>query len=95
MKRIFAGVVACLALSASLWGQGTSQVNGVVRDATGSVVPGATVVITQTDTGFTRGAESGENGNYLLPSLPTGPYKLEVQDREYPKLQDPKGIRIM
>ena len=24
-----------------------------------------------------------------------GPYKLEVQDREYPKLQDPKGIRIM
>jgi len=79
MKRIFAGVVACLALSASLWGQGTSQVNGVVRDATGSVVPGATVVITQTDTGFTRGAESGENGNYLLPSLPTGPYKLEVK----------------
>jgi hypothetical protein len=56
-----------------------SQIGGTVRDSTGSVLPAAQVTVTQTDTGLTRTAQSGPDGVYLLPSLPVGPYKLEVK----------------
>jgi len=80
MKRLL-GISACVLWCASLWGQAgaVSQIDGTIRDATGSVVPGAAIVITQTETGFSRSAESGANGTYVLPSLPVGPYRLEVK----------------
>jgi hypothetical protein len=63
---------------ASLWAQGTSQIQGVVRDATGLSVPGAEVKATQTDTGIARSITSGTDGVYVLANLPIGPYRLEV-----------------
>src|SRR5205814_6370580 len=42
-------------------------------------IPGAQVTVTQTGTGLTRTAQSGADGAYLLPSLPIGPYQLEVK----------------
>src|SRR6266700_8033553 len=56
----------------------TSQINGVVRDSSGSVVPGAAVKETQTATGVVRTANSGTDGGYVIPNLPIGPYLLEV-----------------
>ena len=41
-------------------------------------MPGVQITATQTDTGVTRSVISNETGTYVLPSLPTGPYKLEV-----------------
>ena len=34
--------------------------------------------MTQTDTGLARTVVTGENGTYVLPNLPTGPYRLEA-----------------
>ena len=42
------------------------------------MLPGVTVTVTQTDTGFTRTVVTDENGAYVMPNLPTGPYRLEV-----------------
>ena len=56
-----------------------SQIGGTVRDSTGSVLPAAQVTVTQTDTGLTARHSPGPDGVYLLPSLPVGPYKLEVK----------------
>jgi len=68
-----------LALScAGLFAQATSQIQGVVRDASGSPVPGADVKATQTDTGTTRTATSGTDGGYVLSNLAIGPYRLDV-----------------
>src|SRR3984885_7791463 len=64
--------------SAGLLAQ-TVQINGVVRDPGGPPVPGSQVPVTQTDTGFTRTAQSAADGAYQLPALPIGPYRLEVQ----------------
>jgi hypothetical protein len=55
-----------------------SQVSGVVRDASGAVLPGAEVTITKTDTGLTRTVFTGGDGSYALPNLPVGPYQLKV-----------------
>ena len=57
----------------------TVSINGSVKDSTGLTVPGAAITVTQTDTGFTRTAQSAGDGAYLLPSLPVGPYRLEVK----------------
>jgi len=67
-------VLACL----TVWAQATSQIQGIIQDATGAVIPGVEVKATQTDTGITRTATSGEDGHYVLPNLPIGPYRLEV-----------------
>ena len=37
-----------------------------------------TVTVTQTDTGFTRTVVTESEGSYVMPNLPTGPYRLEV-----------------
>ena len=56
----------------------SSQISGVVEDATGAAIPGATVKVTQTSTGLTRTATTGAEGSYVLPNLPVGPYEMEA-----------------
>src|SRR5580693_10246739 len=74
-----ASIFALVALSCvSLFAQATSQIQGVVRDATGSAVPGAEVKSTQTDTGTVRTATTASDGGYVLSNLAIGPYRLEV-----------------
>lgn len=63
---------------AFLFGQATSQIQGVVRDASGAPVPGAEVKATQTDTGMARTATTGTDGGYVLSNLAIGPYRLDV-----------------
>ena len=54
MRRV--GIVALLLAigGGSAWAQATAQLSGTVRDESGAVLPGVTVTVTQTDTGFTR-----------------------------------------
>src|SRR5579862_1793895 len=77
--KLFAPVCLLLGLGLALLAQSTSQISGTIKDATGSVIPGATVNVTQTDTGLSRTAASDNNGVYSLPSLPLGPYRMEVK----------------
>src|SRR2546423_8668793 len=60
------------------WAQGTAELNGRVTDESGAVLPGVTVTATQTDTGFTRTVVTDESGSWIMPNLPTGPYKLDA-----------------
>jgi hypothetical protein len=64
-----------------LWGQAvaSAQISGLVADPSGAAVPNARVTATQTATGLVRTALSGPDGTYVLPDLPVGPYKLQVQ----------------
>ena len=57
----------------------TASVAGTVRDSSGGVIPGAQIVITQTDTGFSQSAKSAGDGSFAFPVLPVGPYRLEVK----------------
>ena len=81
VKKIFF-LILCLALSsANLWAQGTTNASiaGVVHDPSGAVVPGAEVTVTQTSTGFSRTIKVAEDGHFAFPTLPVGPYQLEVK----------------
>ena len=60
-----------------------AQISGVVTDPTGAVIPGAQVKATQTDSGLIRTTVSTSNGDYALPNLPVGPYRLEVTNQGF------------
>jgi hypothetical protein len=83
MKRIstavFVPICLCLALCFAVLAQSVSQISGTVKDASGLGVPDARITVTQTDTGVTRTAVTAASGAYSLPSLPVGPYRMEVR----------------
>src|SRR5689334_21293343 len=78
MRRISTALVLHSLACIGLFAQSVSQIAGTVKDSSGLAVPGAQVTVTQTDTGISRTAQSGANGSYSLPSLPIGPYRMEV-----------------
>jgi carboxypeptidase family protein len=54
----------------------TGTILGTVRDASGGALPGATVVLVNTGTGFTRTYTSDSSGEYTAPLVPTGTYTV-------------------
>ena len=71
-------ITALTGASTTAWGQATAQITGIVRDASGAVLPDVEVKATQTETGIARTTISNETGVYVLPNLTTGPYRLEA-----------------
>lgn len=78
MKTVLAFTCASFLFCAALFGQSTAQIHGVVQDASGSAVPGAEVIATQTATGVNRNTMSGADGGFVLTNLPLGPFQLEI-----------------
>ncbi len=63
----------------------TSQIRGVIQDASGAAVAGAQIKLTSTSTGAVRTAASGADGSYVLPDLSVGSYTLEVAKEGFSK----------
>jgi len=81
--RIFLGLII---FSAALcFAQFTSNVQGVVQDPSGAVVPKATVTIVNTGTQLTKTATTDEGGNYRFLSLAPGAYRVTVEASGYAK----------
>src|SRR5215470_10320869 len=55
-----------------------AQLNGTVRDTTGSVVANAAISLRNLDTNRTYTATSDSSGFYIVPNLPPGSYDLNV-----------------
>jgi len=77
LSSLLCGVLVALTATPAL-AQATSQITGTVKDASGAVLPGASVSATQTDTGFKREVVTDGDGFFSLPGIPVGPYQLEV-----------------
>src|SRR5262249_1379195 len=74
VKRVvLALVIAAALLPALARAQAvTGTILGSITDTTGAVMPGTTVTLTNTGTGLTRTVVTDGNGEYTVPSLPTG-----------------------
>ncbi len=73
-------VLVLLSCSAELRAQTTTAtLSGVVRDASGGVVPQAKVALRNTATGATRTTTSDSQGLYSLTNLDPGTYELRVE----------------
>lgn len=66
--------MCCLGSAAFAQSTGTATIAGSIQDASGAIVPGASVVATHLATGITRDTVTNERGYYVLPALPIGKY---------------------
>ncbi|MEO8594071.1 MAG: carboxypeptidase regulatory-like domain-containing protein [Candidatus Solibacter sp.] len=73
-------VVALVLFSAiTVWGQGTSIINGTVSDASGAIVPNAKVTAIEVETGLTRSTITNTDGLFTVGSLRPAKYTLTVE----------------
>jgi hypothetical protein len=82
----FVTVLALFLLAASAaFGQAVAigSVNGVVTDQSGSLVPGATVILTETLKGTAHPVTTNAEGRYAVLNVPAGPCTLEVQAKGF------------
>src|SRR5438093_5304470 len=57
----------------------TGQINGVITDNTGAVLPGATVKAVEVATGLSRDTVTGADGRYILTSLRPTTYDITAE----------------
>ena len=75
---VVVGAFVLLLASTPAWAQAAAELAGRVTDESGAILPGVTVTATQTDTRATRTVVTDDAGTWVMPNLPTGPYRLEV-----------------
>ena len=66
-------------LASSAHAQSIATLKGRVTDASGAVVPGASVTVREEDTGVQRTAMSGATGEYQFAFLTVGTYRIDIQ----------------
>jgi len=91
---VIPGVLAALALSPAASAQTTAgQINGKINDPSGAAILGASVTATNMATGVSRQTASNELGNYTVPLLEPGMYKVTVQKEGF-RLTERAGITL-
>ena len=77
MARPTLAWACCLLTLASVaWAQPAPRLSGLVRDATGSALPGVTVTVAGTALAAPRTVVTDERGRYEVDTLPTGRYSI-------------------
>ncbi|MBL8292025.1 MAG: carboxypeptidase regulatory-like domain-containing protein [Bryobacterales bacterium] len=62
------------------WAQATfGTITGTVTDSTGAVVPNTEVVVVNEGTNLTRTVITGNDGNYVVPNLNYGNYRVQAK----------------
>ncbi len=77
--KLIASIVSVFLLSAVMFGQSTrGNIEGTIKDSKGAVVPGASITITGTSTGFHQTVTSDSDGVYRINAVPIGNYTVTV-----------------
>src|SRR5215471_5505443 len=80
MRRLLVGVfVFSMAVSICYGQSDRGTITGTVSDSTNAVIPGANIVVTNTETGAKFETISTETGNYALTQMPAGSYQVSVE----------------
>src|SRR5690349_3924990 len=73
-------ILSALIPAALVWGQtGTGNIQGIVKDATGAVVPGAKITAVHTPTSQQYDTTTNGVGFFVFPPIQRGPYEISVQ----------------
>jgi Carboxypeptidase regulatory-like domain len=80
LRYVLMLVAVCLGSVGKSYGQeaSTGTILGKVTDSTNAVIPNASVTVANSDTGRTRTLQTNSDGEYTVPELQPGPYKITV-----------------
>ena len=83
-RGLFTALAGALLLTTSLWGQSErGTISGTVRDPSGSVIPGASVTMTNIATNVKTVLNTNETGEYTAPNLAAGVYSVRVEKQGF------------
>jgi len=78
-RTLVCALALCFASASAIYAQASSAtINGTLRDSSGSVIPGANLVIRNTATSVEARTASNESGYYAFLNIIPGQYTLEV-----------------
>ena len=84
-------LLLCLCFASSLMAQSTfGTILGTVRDATGAVVPGATITLTNKGTTAVRSATSDGSGEFTLSNIDVGNYSVAIAAQGFERYSLPE-----
>ena len=86
-------ILCLMAASAIAQTAGSGTINGTVSDPSGSSIPGAAVVVHNTDTGSDRAMQSNDAGIYNAAFLQPGHYDITVSKPGFTKV-DRQGVTV-
>src|SRR5256886_2321716 len=93
MKRgVSLALLFCLVAGMS-YGQGGASVQGAITDATGAVLPGASVNVKNSGTGSSVELVTDERGRFLVPVLQPGEYEIQASLPGFQTVSR-RGIRL-
>ena len=78
-RRVLVATILALLICTAAAAQQRGSIAGKVLDAGGLPLPGATVTITEQNTGFTRTVVTAETGAYSIPNLEPGVYVVTAE----------------
>ena len=91
---VLGATLGLLLFSLSLFSQVTTgTISGVVQDASGALIAGATVTVRNVDTGTVRTVTSDSGGRYIAPVLPLGNYEVRGQQSGF-QTEIRSGIKL-
>ena len=83
----------CLSVGLGFWAVAPANcqtsagaIVGVIRDASGAAVPGARITTTNQGTNISSPFVTDETGNYYIPSLLPGRYRVEAEKKGFKKV---------
>src|SRR6185436_19697440 len=77
-RHVLATILLVLAAASPALAQ-TGQINGVITDNTGAIVPGATVKAVETATGLARDTVAGSDGRFTFTALRPTSYDISAE----------------
>lgn len=77
-RNLFFVLIAILLPVFALHAQNTAAINGIITDAQGKAVVSASVTVTNSKTGATQTAVSGQDGSYAVSGLSAGVYTVDA-----------------
>src|SRR5713226_1602358 len=91
--RLSMRILAAFVLLASVcWAQTNfGRISGTVQDASGAVVPGCKVSVTNPATAFHQELDTDASGSFVFPSLPAGVYDVRVERQGF-KTSEQRGV---
>jgi hypothetical protein len=97
-SRLLAAVVLLALVVAAPAAYAQSQatngsIEGTITDASGAVLPGVTVTVTQAETGAERTVVTNDKGLYRAPLLPLGTYTVKAELQGFKTFQQ-TGVRV-
>ena len=87
LASVLAGALPLHAQSQAING----TIEGVVRDGTGAVLPGATVTVSNVETGQQRAVTTDSAGEYRAPLLSLGAYRVKAELQGFKTVERTRG----